>query len=255
MNKLLAVLLLPVLLISCKSSKEAVDQYRYFDKNMDTLNTLVNQMKEPKILEGDMLDIQVYSGSLNQEQVKVFTLESETTTGYVVDVEGNIHMPVLGKINVTGLDKPGLEKLLVEKLEPYVKNPVVNILFLNFKVLAIGEVTRQGFQTMTAKSSVLDVIGQAGGFTDFAARTDVTLIRQMPGGKRRYTHFNFNDAAIFASPDFQVQQNDILYVQPNNSKMVQYERANNPLFRDLPVYLALVSSIIAFITLIVAFRN
>ena len=255
LQKLLPILLVIAIASACRSSKEAVDQYRYFDKHLDTLNTLVNQMKEPVILQGDQLDIQVYSGSLNQDQVKVFVLGSTEKTGYMVDAEGNINMPVLGKIKVEGLDKPAVEKILLQKLEPFVKNPVVNIMFLNFKVLTLGEVRTQGFQTMNEKSTVLDAIGQAGGLSDAGKRTDILLIRQLPQGKKTYTRLNLNDASIFASPFFQLQQNDIIYALPNDSKLIQFERANNPLFRDLPVYLTLFTSVVSILTVVLLFTR
>lgn len=251
-----AILLLVITgFASCRSSKEAVDQYRYFEKHLDTLNTLVNQMKEPIILQGDQLDIQVYSGTLNQEQVKVFVLQSTEKTGYMVDAEGNINMPVIGKLHVEGQTKPQMEKMLLEKLEPYVKNPVVNITFLNFRVLTMGEIARQGFQVVNEKATLLDAIGAAGGLTDFAKRKDILLIRQLPGGRKKYIHFNLNDAAVFASPDFQLQQNDIIYAQPNDSKMAVYARSNNPLFRDLPVYLTLFTSVVSILTVVLLFTR
>ncbi|MES2648340.1 MAG: polysaccharide biosynthesis/export family protein [Bacteroidota bacterium] len=212
-------------------------------------------MKEPIILQGDALDIQVYSGTLNQEQVQVFVLGNAGRTGYTVDAEGNINMPVLGKINVEGLEKPAMEKILLQKLEPYVKNPVVNISFMNFRVLTLGDVGSQGFKIMNEKSTVLDAIGMAGGLTDAGRRTDILLIRQLPGGKKSYTRLNLNDASIFASPYFQLQQNDVIYVLPNDSKMTLYARQNNPFFRDLPVYLGLITSIFAFATLIISLTN
>ena len=252
LQQLLFILLAIVIASACRSSKEAVDQYRYFDKHLDTLNTLVNQMKEPIILQGDQLDIQVYSGTLNQEQVKVFVLGSTERTGYTVDADGNINMPVLGKLKVEGLDKPAVEKILLQKLEPFVKNPVVNIMFLNFRVMTLGEVKTQGFQTVSEKSTVLDAIAQAGGLAETGRRTDILLIRQLPQGKKTYTRLNLNDASIFDSPYFQLQQNDIIYALPNDSKLIQFERSNNPLFRDLPVYLGLFTSLIAIITLAIA---
>jgi polysaccharide export outer membrane protein len=255
MKNLLLLISLSILLANCRSSKEAIDQYKFFDKHLDTLNTLVNQLKDPIILEGDQLDIAVYSGSLNQDQVKVFVLGSESKTGYGVDPNGDINMPVLGKLHVEGLTKPQLEKLLLDKLEPYVKNPVVNISFLNFRVLTLGEVTRQGFQLVNEKSTLVDAIAQAGGLTESAERKNILLIRQLTGGKKQYTYFNLNDASVFASPYFQLQQNDIIYVQPNNSKLVTYGRANNPLFRDLPAYIGLFTAIISIVTVILVLRR
>lgn len=241
-----------LLLGACQSTKQAVDEYRYFDKNLDTLNTLVATLEEPQIREGDQLLIRVFSATLNQEQAALFNLSADDTRGYVVDVTGSISMPVLGKIKVDGLTKFELEQLLVEKLNQYVKNPVVNISFLNFKVLMLGEIATQGFvQFATEKATVLDAIGLAGGLAETGQRTNILLIRQLPGGKKEYARLNINDTRIFASPYFQVQQNDVVYVLPNDTKMALFRRANSPFFRDLPAYLGLVASVLAFATLII----
>ena len=238
--------------VACNSTKEAVDEYRYFEKHLDTLNTLVSTLKEPLVREGDLLDIKVYSATLNQEQVQLFNLSAESGKGYFVDAGGSINMPVLGKIKADGLTKSELETLLLKKLDPYVKNPVVNISFLNFSVLVMGEVGTQGFkQFMNEKATVLDAIGLAGGITEMGRRTDILLIRQLPGGKKDYARLNLNDTRIFASPYFQLQQNDVIYVEPSDSKIELYKRANSPFFRDLPVYLGLLTSILAFATIII----
>jgi polysaccharide export outer membrane protein len=251
---LIAGILLSACIASCSNAKKAVDEYRYFDKHLDTLNSLVTELKEPLIHEGDLLNITIMSATLNQEQVAVFNLvKDEGDGGYLVDPSGSINMPVLGKLKVDGLSKSELEKQLLQKLEPFVKNPVVTISFLNFRVLLLGEVSRTGFQVVVnEKATVLDAIGQAGGLTDYGQRTNILLIRQLPGGQKEYARLNINDARIFASPYFQLQQNDVIYVMPNDSKMIVYQRSNSPFFRDLPVYLSLITSIIAFATIIIA---
>jgi polysaccharide export outer membrane protein len=258
----LSILLLS-LLTACRPSKETVTDYIYFEKNLDTLNTMIKKLEEPVIKVNDILSINISSASLNQEQTTVFNLLNNPGAGgggagggmmgYLVDYDGTITMPIIGKTRAEGLTKNQLNDSLSIKLTPYVKNPILTTRFLNFRVLLMGEVRGVGWQTFpNERATIVDAIGQAGGLTDLGMRENILLIRDKPDGAREYHSLNLNDARIFASPYYQLQQNDIVYVLPNNTKLIQYERQNSPFFRDLPIYLALVTSILAFGTLIIA---
>jgi polysaccharide export outer membrane protein len=257
----LSVILLS-LLTACRPSKQTVTDYIYFEKNLDTLNTMIKKLEEPVIKINDILNINVSSASLNQEQTNVFNLLNNPnagggggggSVGYLVDYDGTITMPIIGKTRAEGLTKNQLNDSLSIKLTPYVKNPVLNTRFSNFRVLLMGEVRGVGWQTFpNERATIVDAIGQAGGITDLGMRENILLIRDKPNGAREYHTLNLNDARIFASPYYQLQQNDIVYVLPNNTKLIQYERQNSPFFRDLPIYLALITSILAFGTLIIA---
>ena len=247
---ILSVIIL-TLLTACRPSKQTVTDYIYFEKNLDTLNTLIKKLEEPVIKVNDILSINVSSASLNQEQTTVFNLLNNG--GYLVDYDGTITMPIIGKTRAEGLTKNQLNDSLSIKLTPYVKNPVLNTRFSNFRVLLMGEVRTVGWTSFpNERATIVDAIGQAGGITDLGMRENILLIRDKPNGAREYHTLNLNDARIFASPYYQLQQNDIVYVLPNNTKLIQYERQNSPFFRDLPIYLALITSILAFGTLIIA---
>jgi polysaccharide export outer membrane protein len=244
-------LILLSLLTACRPSKQTVTDYIYFEKNLDTLNTLIKKLEEPVIKVNDILSINVSSASLNQEQTTVFNLLNNA--GYLVDYDGTITMPIIGKTRAEGLTKNQLNDSLSIKLTPYVKNPVLNTRFSNFRVLLMGEVRSVGWSSFpNERATIVDAIGQAGGITDLGMRENILLIRDKPNGAREYHTLNLNDARIFASPYYQLQQNDIVYVLPNNTRLIQYERQNSPFFRDLPIYLALITSILAFGTLIIA---
>jgi polysaccharide export outer membrane protein len=256
-------LILLFLLTACRPSKQTVTDYIYFEKNLDTLNTMIKKLEEPVIKINDILSINVSSASLNQEQTNVFNLLNNPNAGgggggggmmgYLVDYDGTITMPIIGKTRAEGLTKNQLNDSLSIKLTPYVKNPVLNTRFSNFRVLLMGEVRGVGWQTFpNERATIVDAIGQAGGLSDLGMRENILLIRDKPNGAREYHTLNLNDARIFASPYYQLQQNDIVYVLPNNTKLIQYERQNSPFFRDLPIYLALITSILAFGTLIIA---
>ncbi len=251
----------------CKPAQQTISDFRYFEQNLDTLNSLVKKLEEPRLKVNDILNVNISSGSLNQEQTEVFNLlnmgaqggggagggAAAGLIGYLVDYDGSITFPIIGKVPAAGLTKRQFTDTLALRLEPYVKNPVMNIRFINFRVLLMGEVRLAGWQTFqNERATIVDAIGQAGGLTDLAQRENILLIRELPDGKREYHRLNINDARIFASPFYQLQQNDIVYVLPNNTRLIQYQRQNSPFFRDLPVYTAIITSILAFGTLIIA---
>ncbi|HSK14228.1 MAG TPA: polysaccharide biosynthesis/export family protein [Phnomibacter sp.] len=246
--------------VCCKPTRQATTDFVYFEKNLDTLNTLIKTLEEPVIKKNDILSIQVSSGSLNQAQTEVFNLmnaaggaQAGGIMGYLVDYDGTITLPIIGRITAEGLTKNALTDTLVRVLEPHVMNPVVNVRFMNYRVLLMGEVRGVGWQNFpNERATVVDAIGQAGGMSDLGSRENVLIIREEPGGKRRYHTLNLNDARVFADPFYQLKQNDIVYVLPNETRLINYQRQNSPFFRDLPIYMTLVTSLLAFGTLIVA---
>lgn len=255
------LLFLTLAMTACRPSKEAVVDYRFFEKNIDSLNKVVLNLKEPVIQKNDQLVINVSSASLDQTQTQVFNLLGGSTggggaqagvIGYLVDYDGNITLPVIGKVQAAGLTKSQLIQQLEQKLSSYVKDPVLNIRFINFRVMMMGEVSSAGWLSFpNERATIVDAMGQAG-ITEQGMRTNILLIRQQPNGQVETHRIDLNDALIFQSPYYQLQQNDILYVLPNDSKLIQYQRNNSPFFRDLPVYLGLVTSIMAFGTLIIS---
>ena len=264
-NNYLLYLILLFAVGACRPSKETVTDFVYFEKNLDTLNTLIKKLEEPVIKNNDILNINVSSGSLNQEQAEVFNLMNNNARGgagagggaalmgYLVDYDGTITMPIIGRVKAEGLTKNQLSDTLSALLAQYVQNPVLSIRFLNFRVLLMGEVRGVGWQEFpNERASVVDAIGQAGGISDLGSRENILLIRELPGGKREYHTLNLNDARVFASPYYQLKQNDIVYVMPNETRLLRYQRQNDPFFRDLPIYMGLITSVLAFGTLIIA---
>ncbi len=263
---LIPFLLLAGAIQSCRPSKQTVTDFVYFEKNLDTLNTLIKQLEEPRVKANDILSINVSSGSLDQSQTEVFNLLNnggaqgagtggggQALRGYLVDYDGTITLPIIGRIPARGLTKNELRDSLTKRLESYVQNPVLNIRFINFQVLLMGEVRGVGWQNFpNERATIVDAIGQAGGMTDLGSRENVLVIREQPGGLREYNTVNLNDARVFSSPYYQLQQNDIVYVLPNETRLLTIQRQNSPFFRDLPLYMALITSILAFTTLIVA---
>ena len=248
----------------CRPSRETVTDFVYFEQNLDSLNQIVKTLEEPRIKHNDILSINVSSASLDQTQTEVFNLLNRPAgggmgaggaamMGYLVDYDGTITIPVLGKVPAVGLTKSALRDTLTARLQPYVLNPVLNIRFMNFQVLVMGEIAGRGWQSFpNERATVVEAIMQAGGLTDLGSRENIMVIREMPGGKRQYRTINLNDARVFADPWYQLQQNDIVYALPNETRLLRYQRQNDTFFRDLPLYMGLITSILGFTAVILA---
>ncbi len=137
---------------------------------------------------------------------------------YLVDAKGEITFPVIGQLKLGGMTKTEAVQVLQEKLSAYVAEPLVDLRIMNYKVTVLGEVSRPG--TITLKNdriSILDALGLAGDMTITANRTNVLLIRETNGVKE-YARLDFTKPDLFQSPYYYLQQNDILYVEPNSAK-------------------------------------
>ena len=255
---------------ACRPTKDTVTDFVYFEKNLDTLNQIIKTLEEPRVKHNDILSINVSSASLDQTQTEVFNMLNSgggqqgggmgaggmMMMGYLVDYDGSITMPIVGKIPVVGLTKKEVADTITKALVDYVKNPIINIRFMNFQVLVMGEIAGRGWQSFpNERATVVEAIMQAGGLTDLGSRENVMIIREMPGGKREYRTINLNDARVFADPWYQLQQNDIVYALPNETRLLRYQRQNSPFFRDLPLFMGLITSVIGFLALMVALFN
>ena len=261
-NIIYTIVLILITFTSCKTTKEMMDDFNYFEKNGDSLTSIIKVLKEPVIQISDQLSIVVSSASLNQEQAAVFNLLNSSnsggggglalmTQGYLVDFDGNIRLPVIGNVKAAGLTKSTLNDSLVARISPYVKDPVINIRFLNFTVNVLGEVSSKGpVRISNEKATLIDVISLAGGLTNQGKSNNIMVFRNLPNGSFTVDTLNINDARVFGSNYYQLQQNDLVYVSPNKNKLRQI--STNPLiYRDIPFFLSLTSAVFLFLNLII----
>ena len=145
-----------------------------------------------------------------------------TLMPYLVDNEGYINYPIIGRLKVGGLTKSECEKMIAEKIRPYMaetENPIVTVRMSSYSVSVLGEVARPGsFQVSREKITILEALAQAGDLTIYGVRDKVKLIREDATGKKQIVTLNLNDANIVNSPYYYLQQNDVVYVEPNNVK-------------------------------------
>lgn len=217
-------------LSSCSGTKNVA----YF-KNSDTVNLEASKMLyDARIMPKDVLTITVSTTDGDAAVPFNMTVPTPLSQGqrssyaqallqsYLVDNEGNIDFPKVGSIHLGGLTKSQAEKIILEKIKPYMnegETPIVTVRMTNYKISVLGEVTRPGMYTVgNEKISILEALAQAGDLTIYGVRNNVKLIREDSTGEKSIHVLNLNDAALINSPYYYLQQNDIVYVEPNKVK-------------------------------------
>ena len=151
---------------------------------------------------------------------------SGNVNGYLVDKNGVVILPLIGKVSVKGKTTDQVRDEIRNKAAEYYKEPVVNVRFANFKITVLGEVTRPSSYVMpNEKVTLLDAIGMAGDLTIYGKRENVMLIRDNQNGKKEFIRFNLNDSKTFLSPYFYLHQGDVIYVEPNKSRVTATDMA------------------------------
>lgn len=232
MKKNFTLLLLVVATAVAFSSCTMTKQVAYF-QNMEQVDIeSTSMMPEIHIKPNDELTILV--SSITPEAAAPFNMQlsGQTTTStntlsnplytYIVDKDGNINFPVIGKVKVVGLSRTAAEDLIRSKIQPYFsaeEKPVVKVRYASFKVTVIGEVSGSRVITVpNERLSIIEALAQAGDLSIYGKRPNVLLVREGPDGKKLSVRYNLNDANIFNSPYYYLEQNDIIYVEPQKAR-------------------------------------
>lgn len=180
--------------------------------------------------------------------VQVSQTQNQT---YVVNKDGYIEFPTLGKLKVLEMTTDEIETMLLNKIKEDVSDPYIRVELVNFKINVLGEVKTPGMLNINRQRySVLDALAQAGDLTEYAERTDLLLIRE-ENGLRSYARIDLNDTSLFSSPYFYLQQNDVIYVKPNRIKEDNSKYNTNNAFK-LSLTSTIVSAASVITSLIIA---
>lgn len=257
------VLIVTIITSSCGNIKN----FQYLQGSFDSTRLSKVQITEPVIQKGDLLGITVYSddplatAAVTRQVggISTSTLASPTeasssssmasaASGYLVDQRGYLQLYKLQPIKVEGLTKYQLADTLAYfyTKQDLLKNPYVEVRYLNYKITVIGEVSHPGpFTVPTDKISAFEAIGLAGDITVTGRRDNVLVVREI-NGVRTFGHLNLQDPTVFLSPYYYLQQNDMVVVDVaknkasvNNQSTLQYISLGASLLSIAAVFITL----------------
>jgi polysaccharide export outer membrane protein len=232
MIKNLVLLLLAITTITSCASREKLRYYR----GIETLSQEGQTNYEPVLKQDDLLMIIVLAPT--PELAADFNLTNFNIVGdfpilgrpdlanlqfryqaYLIDNNGFIEFPVLGSIQLGGLTRTKALEVLKAKLKPFINDPIINLRILNYKVTVQGEVVRPGtFTAVTERITLPEALAMAGDLTIFGRRENILIIRENNGKKE--SHFvDMTKADFINSPYYYLSQNDVVYVEPNKTRM------------------------------------
>lgn len=243
------VLLLTVsLFFSCASKKDVV----YFQDALDYETIVSDNNSSYKFKVDDVVSVHV--STLNPEASMPFNLFRGAEEGgirpeqvdYIIDEEGNIDFPVLGSITISGLSPDEVKTLLKDKLKDYLKNPIINIRLKNFTVTILGEVNRPGTYPVNGEQiTIFEALGLAGDLTIKGLRKNIKVIRDFNGTKV-YNTIDLTSKNALESPVYYLTQNDVVYVEPNQSAVTSASLDNRASLTVSIVSVLLTSAAIFF---------
>lgn len=251
MRKFFYLIIAVLFVSSCGVKYKSVPYFQDLPRDSTIQEQILNQTVL-KIQKDDILAITV--SSLNSEASAIFNMGSTssipgntggggdpatTSNGFIVDQKGSIQLPLIGSINVEGLTTTTARELIQSKLTTYLKEPVVSLRLINFKVSILGDVSKPGvYPVQNERVSVTEALSMAGDLTITAVRDNVLLVRENQG-KRQYIRLNMQSKDLFNSPYYYLQNNDVLYVQPGNAKYASVDSS----YRNVSIVLSALSVI------------
>jgi len=255
---LLTMLLIIISLISCRNSKELV--YLNDAQNNENIKGLHS---EYKLKTGDILYISIksinpeintlYNPESNMEagggggygSMKYSTPSGAYLYGFEIDTEGNLKLPMLGKINLLGIPISQVENLIQKKADEFLNDAIVKVKLLNFKVTVTGEVRSPNtYYNYNNSITVVEAIALAGGHTDFASIKKVMVVRSFPDGNKSYL-LDLSSKKIYLSEAFYLQPNDYVIVRPDKYKNFQLNsQAYSLIFSSMSILLAVVGFVL-----------
>lgn len=252
------VLVVVLLLASCTAHKRIPYLQGAGEGDLNTL-AVTSKLYDARIMPKDLITITV--STTDPEVSKPFNLTTPSmSTGinissygtqlqpYLVDNNGEINFPVLGVIKLQGLTKREAEQTIALLLNKYIKDhPVITVNFVNYKISVLGEVARPNtFTIMNEKVNLFEALAMAGDMTIWGRRDNVKLIREDSTGNQRVILLDLTDPHIIYSPYYYMQQNDVLYVEPNKTKA-----RNSEIGSATGIWLSATSILISVVTLLV----
>lgn len=256
---ILAILLITI--SSCSSIKD-VKYFKDIPDSVHRVELAKLHYTDPVVQTDDILSVNIQTAdpaatvALTQGNVQnsavgsssVGATGNQTIAGYLVDKNGMIELPVIGKIEVRGLTIEQARELIRSNAAKFYRDPTVNIRFANFRVNILGEVNKPGTYVLSnEKVTILDALGLAGDMTIYGKRDNVVLIRQDDNGNRMLVHLDLTSSKVLSSPYYYLRQNDYIYVEPSKTKLVASDAIQT---RNIAIGTSVLSIVILLFTAI-----
>jgi polysaccharide export outer membrane protein len=255
-SSLLCFLALLFLASSCTVQRAPANNY--LKNARDTSGKETVNLPPPLVQKGDLLSIKVFSkaNGLDPKADAPYNLQetstamggnASSTSGFLVDQNGDIEYPQLGTLHVEGLTREQVADLIKSKLQDQLIQPSVMVRFLNFKISVLGEVRTPGTFTLpTERVTILEALGLSGDVTDYGLKNRIMVIRENNGQVERGT-IDLTSDSMFTSPYYRLQQNDVVFVQSSGRRLKQEQR------QETAQQVGIATSIITAIALILNF--
>ncbi len=224
--------------------QQGMDTYEIKIRPDDMIAIMVNS-KDPELSQ--MFNLPMVSYQINNTTSGIASSQNRIL-GYLVDKNSEINFPQLGKIKIGGMTRTELTDYIANELiaNGYVYDPVVTVQYLNFKVSVMGEVNKPGTIDISSdRITLFDALSAAGDLTIYGQRDNVKIIREI-NGKKTVSIVDLRKANILDSPFYYLQQNDVVYVEPNKAKAGQREINSN---RTIGTWASIVSVILSALSL------
>lgn len=276
-HHILAIIPAVLLLASCSAPKKVPYLIKADEIPSEVLSES-QSLKDPVINIGDVLNIQVTGmnmtavapfnkgnyvapdGTISRMNTNTTTQTSNlggsdfSTAYYLVNTDGCIEFPILGSLSVLGMTKKEVANLISTEIYPkYItEKPTVDIRLMNFRIVVLGAVRSPGvLRSQSERMTILEAIAMAGDLDIRGSRENIMLYRVNADGKREVHRINLNDPKLLLSPDYYLQQNDVLYVEPNQT-MKNTSWALNPV---VSVTISLLGSTMSLASFIIGIVN
>lgn len=213
----------------------------------DKLSILVNS-QDPRLT--NLFNLPIFTQQIGQESN---TGSSRGVSGYTVDTKGCIDFPVLGKIFIAGMTREEVAAHIKSELQSHdlIKDPVVTVEYMNLSIAVMGEVKNPGRYNIDKDHlTILDALSQAGDLTIYGKREKVLVLRNEEGKQRVYGVNLCSAEHLYTSPVYYLQQNDVVYVEPNDTKARQ-STVNGNNVRSTSFWISLASLLTSIAVLIV----
>jgi polysaccharide export outer membrane protein len=233
--------ILSIGLVSCGGYKKAI-YFQDVDRQKATKQAITNY-KPITIQPEDLLGITI--SSMNPESSAALNFTSagaDGASGYTVDQQGNVQLPVIGNLQVANLNSAQVREAIRLKLIPYLKDPVVLVKLLNFKISILGDVSNPGlFKIPSERLTIPEAMSLAGDLSASAMRT--LLIIRENNGEREFINVDLTKKSLFSSPYYYLKNNDVIYVQPGRIKY----SSSDPIYQRIGLFLSIFSIAAVFI--------